>query len=437
MRFKKRLVLIELNEINFDLVKIYIEKYKSRFPGFQKLLQTCEVVTNSETQYENLEPWIQWASVHTGLSFAEHNIFRLGDIVASSKKQIFEVLEESGFSIGAISPMNAVNRLSKPAYFISDPWTNTRSDDSWLSKVLAKAISQSVNDNAVSKISLRSALYLTIGLILFSKKKRFFKYLKLAIGSIGHPWRKALFLDLFLHDLHLNWFKNKLPNFSVLFLNAGAHIQHHYLFNSLMNVEKKYQNPDWYVNSKLDPFIEMLDIYDCIISDYLNVSRFEFIFATGLSQKMYDRIKYYYRLQDHAQFLNFLGITYKNVYPRMTRDFLIDFENQDDTANALVILEKIKVNNEDKLFGHIDVRKNELFVTLTYSKEINQFSQINIGLLPVYLFSHVSFVAIKNGMHQAKGYIYASKAITPLLKHKEINIKDLYKTIENYFIGTS
>ena len=48
--------------------------------------------------------------------------------------------------------------------------------------------------------------------------------------------------------------KNK-PDFSNLFLNSGAHIQHHYLFNSkayLGNIK----NPEWYCPKDYDPLIQ-------------------------------------------------------------------------------------------------------------------------------------------------------------------------------------
>ena len=70
--------------------------------------------TSSENNYDFLEPWIQWPSVHTGYEFSEHKIFRLGDIVKSDFPQIFEKIENKGFSVGAISPMNARNDLINP-----------------------------------------------------------------------------------------------------------------------------------------------------------------------------------------------------------------------------------------------------------------------------------------------------------------------------------
>ena len=141
----KRLLLIELNEVNFDVAKTYVDKLG--LAAFGRLLSGRSILTSAEANYEELEPWIQWPSVHSGLSSAEHGIFRLGDMVGSGVPQIFEQLEQQGLRVGCISPMNAENRLRAPAYFVPDPWTQTSSDGSWWSRSLGAAIAQAVNDN--------------------------------------------------------------------------------------------------------------------------------------------------------------------------------------------------------------------------------------------------------------------------------------------------
>jgi hypothetical protein len=207
----KKLILIELNEVNFDIVRLYLARYPGRFSGIEKLLSMTQIETFSESDYNELEPWIQWASVHTGKTYAEHKLFRLGDVVGSQAPQIFERLEEAGFTVGGICPMNTENRLKKPAYFIPDPWTKTPTDDSWWSRCLGSAIAQAVNDNAQSKITITSIFYILLGLVRFAKFKHYPLYFKLAGKSVGTSWRRALLLDLFLHDLHLSFFKNKKP----------------------------------------------------------------------------------------------------------------------------------------------------------------------------------------------------------------------------------
>ena len=71
----------------------------------------------------------------------------------------------------------------------------------------------------------------------------------------------------------------------------------------------------------------MIIFYDQILSEYKKLNEYDIILATGLSQKPYDRTKYYYRLKNHEKFLKDLNINFTKVEPRMTRDFLITFKN--------------------------------------------------------------------------------------------------------------
>ena len=101
--------------------------------------------------------------------YKEHNIFRLGDFINSSDKQFFEKVEKAGFSVGAITPMNASNKLKNPAYFIPDPWTQTPSDRGFFSQKISNAIAQAVNDNAESKITLRTFFDLVLAFIFLGE----------------------------------------------------------------------------------------------------------------------------------------------------------------------------------------------------------------------------------------------------------------------------
>lgn len=429
----KYLILIQLNEINFDIVQKYIELFPKRFEGFKRLIDGMHSDTLSEEIYEHLEPWIQWVSVHTGKTYNQHKVFRLGDIVNSKEDQIFELIENRGYKVGAISPMNARNRLKNPSYFIPDPWTKTKSDNSKWSKMLTSAITQVVNDNSKSKLTLKSALIIFIGLIRFAQFKHYGLYISNIFRSLKAPWRKALVLDLFLHDIHLNLFKKNTPNFSTIFLNAGAHIQHHYFFNSrVIKSQLAHGNPDWYIDKNDDPFLEMLDVYNSILIDIQNQKSIECIVATGLSQKPYDKVKYYYRLKDHNSFIAKLGIEYKHLYPRMTRDFLVEFESNEEASKAQAILSSIKVNNTTPLFGEIDNRGLSLFVTLTYPDEICNDTSIKSNTTSIKLIDKVVFVAIKNGMHQGKGFSFYSEGLKDLVPQNNAHVKEIHKTISNF-----
>jgi len=431
----KRLILIELNEINFDIVEKYLAADAGKFPALAKLLAGARVRTTSEEKYEHLEPWIQWPSVHTGCTFAEHGIFRLGDVVGEKIPQIFEQLEAAGCKVGAISAMNAENRLTSPAYFVPDPWTQTPSDGSWWSRALTEAVSQAVNDNARAKITLKSALQVALALVRFARPKHYLRYLQMVLASRQKSWLKPLVLDLLLHDVHWSFFSAKRPDFSTLFLNAGAHIQHHYFFNSEpLRGEVANKNPHWYVKPSDDPVADVLGLYDLIVGEYFSRTDTEVILATGLAQKPYDRLKFYYRLNAHADFLHSLGIEFTGVYPRMTRDFLIEFDNEAQASAAHAVLAGVQVKTDGRaLFGEIDNRGKSLFVTLTYPEEITDSTEYVVGNNVQLLKPVVSFVAIKNGMHQAQGFAFFTSGVQAYAPEDMMHVSNIGKCILNYF----
>lgn len=427
-----RLILIELNEINFDAVNHYIKEGKT-LPGFKKIIDSGLLTTYAEQEYENLEPWIQWPSVHTGKTYHEHKVFRLGDFINSSHKQIFQKIEEAGFTVGAISPMNASNDLKNPSYFIPDPWTQTHSDDSFISRSISSAVSQAVNDNSQSKLTISSILRLALAFFVLVNPFRYYSLIKYAFMSLGKPWRKALFLDLFLHEMHKSLFLRRNTQFSTLFLNAGAHIQHHYFYNSSYVSSPLLKNPNWYIDEAEDPFLEMLEVYDYVIQDTLNMSDAEIIISTGLSQKPYTELKFYYRLQDHESFLRDFGISFSSVVPRMTRDFLINFDSQEEAKKAADKLDMILVSDGIKLFEEIDNRGKDLFVVLTYPHEILHDSLILCEDVSKNLLQYVTFVAVKNGEHQSKGFAHFSENIRKLAPPEGSHVSSIHNTILDSF----
>jgi len=428
-----RLILLELNEINFDAVNHYIDLYPGTFSGFEKLKAFQSIITKAESKYEELEPWIQFPSLHTGRTYHEHKIFRLGDFVNSADVQFFEAIESSGFKVGAISPMNASNKLENPAYFIPDPWTKTPSDGSFLSQAITSAIVQAVNDNSKSKLTVKTIVSLVIAFITLVNPLRYFSMMGYALKSFGKPWRKALFLDMLLYEIHKTLFSRKKPDFSTLFLNAGAHIQHHYFYNSSYVVSSDLTNPNWYVAENEDPFLEMLKIYDCMLLDLLNKKNSEILIATGLSQAPFETVQFMYRLKDHSSFLTNIGIKFDQLSPRMTRDFLVSFASEAEALQAEKVLSSILVDNEIKLFEEIDNRGKDIYVVLTYPYEIMDDTTIEISGTNVKLNDLVVFVCIKNGRHQSKGFAFFSEGLSKFAPDSGSHVSKLHGTVLEFF----
>ena len=434
-----KFIFIQLNEINFDLVKKYLLASKdNKYKNLKIVINNFKNFhTFAESEYQNLEPWIQWASFNLGKRYSDHKIFRLGDIVKfPGQKQIFEKIEERGFKVGAVSPMNADNRLNNPSYFIADPWTDTHSDNSSFSKRLSSMLKQTVNDNSSGNLSLNSILtILEVILKTFSLKKTFF-LINLIFSSLFKTWKKSLVLDYLIHLIHLYLFEKNSPNFSSVFFNAGAHIQHHYFFNS-KQIKNLPKNPEWYIASSLDPIENMLEIYDRIIGDYLKLckNKDKLVISTGLTQLPYKEIEYYYRLKNHHLFLKKICINFLKVLPRMTRDFEIIFDNKKDLIKAKNILQNIKSKkNNLNIFSEIEERERSLFVVLTYFHKVEKNDVIIINeKVKLNFFNEVVFVAIKNGMHNSKGYVFCSPGTYLNIPKKPIHISKLHDIVLSYF----
>lgn len=429
---RKQLILIELNEINFDAVESYLLKGE-QLPGFKHIIDKELLTTNSESEYDLLEPWIQWPSVHTGKTFDEHKVFRLGDIVNSHEEQFFEKIEKAGFSVGAVSPMNAANKLNNPAYFVPDPWTKTLSDGTFFSRSITEAIVQAVNDNSQAKLTFKTIFNLGLAFIGLVNPRRWALMAIYALKAMRKPWRKALFLDMLLYEIHKTLFRRKNPNFSTLFLNAGAHIQHHYFFNSPFVTSPELKNPAWYIEKDEDPCLEMLKVYDVMLADLFELPNSEIIVATGLSQKPYEQLKFYYRLKNHASFLKKFGVDFTDVVPRMTRDFLISFDTEEQALKAEQQLSKILVNNKVKLFEEIDNRGKEIFVVLTYPSEITDKTILSYSGKESQLSDLVNFVAIKNGEHQSKGFAYFSTGLSEFSPPQGSHVSKIHNTVLQFF----
>ena len=392
-------ILLGLNELNFEYIKFYSNK--GLLPNFKNIFTNYKVVeTQSEDKYELLEPWIQWATVHTGKSFDEHQIFRLGDIVNSKEEQFFESIESRGFSVGAVSPFNAKNVLKNPSFFVPDPWTITKVSGNWFIKALYKAVHQSVNDNASEKLSISTLATLAIGVLRVVPLKRYPEYLKYFLNR-KKPGIKAVILDGLLADTFMYLFKKNKPDFSNLFLNSGAHIQHHYLFNSAA-YDGDFSNPDWYCEKGYDPLIVILKQYDRIIGELLKLD-INILLATGLHQQPHNNLTFYWRINKHEEFaqkLELVGVD--QVLPRMSRDFLIEFDSLKNASKGEQILNSFVMDKDQSKVFNVDNRGKSLFVELIYSSEIVEGDNIssNYTNLVIKNFKNlISFVAIKNGEH--------------------------------------
>src|SRR5262249_38063398 len=101
----------------------------------------------------NLEPWIQWPTVHSGMPFAEHGVFHLGDGRKLRQKEIAAVLSDAGVPVGGCASMNTKYRELN-GYVVADPWDRDGfSHPDWLApfyQVVSKQVQESSGERGLS-----------------------------------------------------------------------------------------------------------------------------------------------------------------------------------------------------------------------------------------------------------------------------------------------
>ena len=89
----KKLVLFEINECDFQYFLFGAKKYK--FKAILNLFsdkKNTSTFTKDKTEGVNLDPWVQWVSVHTGKTSSYHKVLKIGQKLDKKIPQVWEAL---------------------------------------------------------------------------------------------------------------------------------------------------------------------------------------------------------------------------------------------------------------------------------------------------------------------------------------------------------
>lgn len=426
---KKRLLFIELNEVNFDYVKKYIEL--GYLPNFKELISKNKLIeTFTNEKHINLEPWINWVTARTGKDFNEHKIFHLGGYSKKSIDQHIHTLSKKHLEVSSIASMNSYNKYDSIYPYLPDPWSSEEPKGNFLLKNIFKVIKGNVQNNASNKISISTYLIMVIGVLYYGGIRSLLIQSKFFIKSLKSKWVKAVILDQLLIDIYIHINQKDHFNYSSIFLNAAAHLQHHYLYNSKVII-KEQDNPSWYIQENDDPVLFIFKSYDLFIGKLMNTFKNEntrIILCTALSQTACKEIKYYWKLKVIEFFENFNMSKFKYL-PRMSRDFELEFENNSEAITFNKFISNIMINNTS--IFNTDLRGNNLFCELIYSSEITENLEVfyNDQIVIKDFQRYVDFIAIKNGEHSDKGYLID----TENQFFNKINLKEIYNKVVTHF----
>lgn len=343
----KPVVALEFNELSPRLMMKFIEA--GHLPNFARLRSDSQCyITDAEETSPHLEPWIQWVSAHSGLSYAEHGVFNLGDANKVNSDSIWDVASRHDRSVWICGSMNAAYKAGVKGRILPDPWSvSVRPNDPELEPYFSFVKSQVLEHTRaepkyhVTQVfrfarfmlghGLRvSTVFATLKQIVYER----FKNLR---------WKRPAILDRFQFDVFRFIYLREAPCLSTFFLNTTAYYQHRYWRNlepELFDVKPEESEQAVYAKSILFGYQSM----DRIVGEVLDMVGDDgiVVFATALSQQpclKYEASggKTFYKPDCYARVFRALGIDPSScsAEPIMSEEFQVRFSTELEAATSM------------------------------------------------------------------------------------------------------
>ncbi len=361
MRPERRVILLEFNELSPSVMDRFMALGK--LPNFRRLYSEAAVyVTDAGEEPPNLEPWIQWVTVHSGLPYREHRVFRLGEGHKLKQKCIWDVLSDAKFRVAVCGSMNVRYDLPLDGYVLPDPWTYGVPPYPETLAPYYRFVQLNVQEYTNDRIPLTRTDYakfvgfMTSHGLSLSTAGAIMRQLLAERGG-KHRWRRAALLDKLQFDL-FRWFDRRLkPHFSTFFLNSTAHLQHMHWRNmepELFKVKPTAHEQAEYEQAVLFGYQEM----DRLVGGFLELAdgNTTLVFCTALGQQpclTYEDAggKTFYRPVDFGAFLAFAGVrTPHQVTPVMSEHFQVHFNTEQDAREAEDQLRGVQLAGHPAMF---------------------------------------------------------------------------------------
>ncbi|WP_435005231.1 hypothetical protein P12x_003126 [Tundrisphaera lichenicola] len=375
--------MLEFNELTPSLMDRFIAA--GHLPNFERLRAESHVyVTDAEEDGDNLQPWVQWVSVHTGLSASAYGITRLSDGHKLREKAIWDLISEAGYRVWVCGSMNA--RYDRPlnGCLLPDAWsTGLRafpdgefdSYDAFVRRAVQEHTSES---QGLSKEMALSFLWYMAGHGLSpSTIRMILSQLWTERRTNRFKWRRAAIADQLQWDIFRHYYRKIRPHFSTFFINSTAHFQHSHWRE--MEPEAFHVLPDSeHLAEFKDAILYGYQQMDRIVGRFLSLAGSEttLIFSTALSQQPYTDAetaggRHFYRLRSPAVLADRLGLQGTYTYhPVMAEQFVLRFADADAAEAAKRYLDGFRVGST--LAFHGSLEDADLILQSNQTREVSK-----------------------------------------------------------------
>ena len=394
------MILIELNEFNPDLLRAAAEQFQ--LDNLRQLCDFAHTETDAEEREERfgLDPWVQWPSIHTGKTSAEHGLHHLADAYKLTCPQVWDTLASNGVTSGIWGAMNArFNRHDNLRFFFPDPWTYTETaSEPALNRLLALPRYYARHYLALSKIKLFSTFCNTASFFLnpalLGKALTFLPFAtgKLISQKIGTGFLFSAF-DLINAIGFRHYCLRNQVDFKLVFLNSVAHCQHH-CWTDADSISPELQTMFEFLDRSVGLILEVAKENEPIVvanafSQYCSIENNEFL----------------YRQIDPASFFQSIGLD-TTVEQLMTNDSQLRFADATKASAAAALLQSYKVAGKDLFQASIDSEDDKrVFCQVLVWDDIAADEYFHNSSERFRFYDHFEKVVRRSGSHVAKGIV--------------------------------
>jgi len=352
----RRVLMMELNELCPPIIEKMMAQ--GELPNFKALHSKSDVHV-TWTDDNDLEPWVQWVTLHTGKPQDIHNASQLDDGHRIDLPRVWDVLAEQGHASLIFGSMNA-KAASDRVFLLPDPWSTRVSPSDARFNPFNDFISFNVTEhtNERARASRKQTIdfvrfMLGHGLSMETAAQAVRQVAEEKTGGGHLHWRRSLVLDLMMWDVFEREYRRQKPAFATFFANSTAFLQHRYW---------RHMAPE---DFQVKPSEADIAAYGgAIEASYRHMDKLlgramklvgpqgRIVFATGLSQEANLRYedqggKFVYRPHDFDAFNAFIGgpegVTFE---PVMTHQAWASFRAGQDMAQFARGLDGLKANGE-------------------------------------------------------------------------------------------
>jgi hypothetical protein len=426
-------IVLEFNELTPAIMERMIAA--GELPNFARLrAESIAAITDAAEEPPALEPWIQWVTVHTGLSYAQHGVFDLDDARKLAAPRIWDVVSNAGRPVWVCGSMNATATGPLNGWLLPDPWASGVRPQPARLEPFFRLVQTFVREHASAEVPLSPVDYARFAAFMAGHGLSA-RTLAQTLGQLSsekggaNRWRRAAILDRLQWDLFRAGHRRLKPAFATFFSNSTAHYQHYHW---------REMEPGRF---KLPPSAQDLAAYadaipfgyrrmDALVGEALEMAGPDttLVLCTALSQQPLLQYedgggKQVFKPRDAHDLLRFAGVAGPFEYaPVMAEEFHLRFPSDGEAEAAERALSALRLEDGAQVVG---VRRDEaeMMVTCNIIAAPPAAALVRLGEEgPARPFHELYFPlgGLKSGRHHPDGLLWIR---TPERRHVEVTRK--------------